>query len=177
MAFNFRKNLDGSSQVPALLYGIGKNSIIFTVGDVVRFNTSGFLDLSEANEQVFGIVAGVVTSKGLPVDTDSGTINTWTMASDNQTVAMNQVSVIPAFPHYAFSADSDTTIEQASLGKYFNVNATSDGIVTSGESDTIGTLMFQLVGIDPDGDADVSKGLYRVVGSQVGGTTIATRAA
>jgi hypothetical protein len=177
MAFNFRKNLDGSSQTPALLYGIGKNSVVFTVGDTVRFNTSGFIDLATTTEQVYGIVAGVVDSKGIPVAFDSGAIQTWTMASDNQTVSMKQVAVIPAFGHYAFSADSDTTIEQASLGKYFALNSTSDGIVTSGESDTIGSLDCQLVGLDPDGDADASKGLYRFVNSQVGQLALGSRAA
>lgn len=177
MAINFRKNLDGSSQVPSLLYGIGKNSVIFTVGDAVRFNTSGFLDLATTTEQVFGIVAGVVDSKGASVDFDSGSINTWTMASDNQTVAMKQVSVIPAFGHYAFSADSDTTIEQSSLGKYFALNSTSDGVVTAGESDTVGSLDLQLVGIDPNGNADASMGLYRFINSQVGQLALGSRAA
>lgn len=176
MAFVYRKNLDGSAYNPALLYGIGKNDIIFTVGDIVRFNTSGFIDLSTANEQIIGVVASVVDADGKAITPDSGTTNTWTMDDDNQTVNAYQVSFIPAFPHYAFSADSDTTIEQGSLGKYFNCNSTSDGIVTSGESDTIGTLQFQLIGTDPDGDGDVSKGLYRVVGSQMGATTIASRA-
>ena len=177
MAFKFRKNLDGSSQVPSLLYGIGKNSVIFTVGDTIRFNTSGFLDLATTTEQNIGIVAGVVNPKGLPVDCDAGTVDTWTMTAGNQTVAMNQVVFLPSFGHYAFSADSDTTIEQASLGKYFALNSTSDGIVTSGESDTIGTLDCQLIGIDPDGDADASKGLYRFVNSQMGQLTLGSRVA
>ena len=177
MAFKFRKDLSSSSQVPALLYGIGKSSVIFTVGDAVRFNTSGFIDLSEATEQIVGIVAAVVDKNGIPVAYDSGSVNTWTMGGSNQTDPMNQVSFIPAFATYAFSADSDTTIEQSSLGKYFGINTTSDGIITSGESDTIGTLAFQLIGLDPDNDADVSKGLYRIVGSQMGATTIASRAA
>lgn len=175
--FIFRHNLDGGAYVPSLLYGIGKNSIIFSVGDAVRFNTSGFLDLATANEQVMGFIATVVDENGIALTPDAGTTNTWTMESDNETVNMYQVSILPAMPHYAFSTDSDTTIEQASLGKYFNINATSDGIVTSGESDTIGTLMFQLVGIDPDNDGDVSMGLYRCVASQMGATTIASRAA
>lgn len=175
--FQFRKNLDGSSQVPSLLYGIGKSSVIFTVGDAVRFNTSGFIDLSHTAEQIIGIVASVVTSKGLPVDYDSGSTNTWTMTSSNETVNMYEVAFIPAFPHYAFSCDSDTTIEQASLGKYFQLASTSDGASTTTESDTIGTLQLQLIGLDPDGDGDASKGLFRIVASQMGATTIASRAA
>lgn len=177
MAFTLRKNLDGNPNSPALLAGIGKNSVVFTVGDAVRFNTSGFLDLATTTEQVFGVVATVVDANGIAITPDSGTTNTWTMASDNQTSAMKQVMVIPAFGHYAFSADSDTTIEQASLGKYFALNATSDGVVTAGESDTIGSLDLQLIGIDPDDDADASKGLYRFVNSQVGQLALGNRAA
>ena len=177
MAFKFRKNLDGSAYVPTLMYGIGKNAIIFTIGDAVRFNTSGFVDLVDATEQIAGIVAAVVDKNGLPVSTDSGTTNTWTMAAANQTVALNEVSFIPAFPHYAFSCDSDVTQTESDFGKYFSINTTADGIITANESDTIGTLAFQLIGLDPDGDGDASKGLFRIVGSQMGATTIASRAA
>jgi len=175
--FKFRKNLDGSGYTPALLYAIGKNSIVFTVGDTVRLNTAGFLDLATATEPVFGIVAHVVSSKGIALDFDSGTIQTWTMSATNQTGNMYQVAVIPAFAHYAFSADSDTSPGQADLGKYFAINATSDGVVTSGESDTVGSLDLQFIGVDPDNDGDASKGLYRFVGSQVAQRAQGNRAA
>jgi len=98
------------------------------------------------------------------------------MGSSNTTVGL-KVQFIPAFGDYAFSADSDTTITIADIGKYLNVNSTSDAIVTSGESYTIGTLQWQCIGLDPDGDADASKGLYRCVASQMGQTTIAAGAA
>lgn len=175
--FRLKGNLDGSAYTPSLLYGIGKVSVVFTVGDVVRINTSGYIDLSTANEQVVGIVAGVVDANGLPVDPDSGTTNTWTMGSDNDTAAKLQVSYVPAFGHYSWSVDTDTTITVADVGQYFNVSSTSDSLVTSGQSYTIGTLMFQCIGTDPDGDADASKALVRCVGSQMGQTTIATGAA
>lgn len=177
MAFKFRKNLDGSAYTPSLIYGIGKNSIIFTIGDAVRWNTSGFLDLVDSTEQVAGIVVSAVDTNGLPVATDSGTTNTWTMGGSNQTITLNELAIIPAFPHYAFSCDTDTTMTESDFGKYFNINSTSDGIITSGESDTIGTLIFQLIGLDPDGDGDASKGLFRIVASQMGATTVASRAA
>lgn len=175
--FAFRKNLDGSAHVPSLLYVMGKNSIVFTVGDVVRVNTSGFMDLATTTEQIFGVVQTVVDSKGKAISPDSGTTDTWTMASDNQTVNKYEVAVIPAFGHYAFSCDSDTTIELASIGKYFALNATSDGVVTSGESDTVGSLDCQLIGVDPDNDADASKGLYRLINSQLGQLALGSRAA
>lgn len=166
--FTYRKNLDGTNAVPSLLKAIGKNSIEFSKGDAVRVNTSGFVDVAETTEGIIGIVVGVVDAKGLPVAYDSGDIDTWTMASDNQTVAFKEVVFIPAFGHYAFSCDSDTTIELASIGKYFALNSTSDGVVTAGESFTIGNLDVQLIGVDPDGDGDVSKGLYRIVKTQMG---------
>jgi hypothetical protein len=174
--FKFRKNLHGTSETPALMEGVGKISIIFTVGDCVRINTSGYVDLSEANEQVIGVVASVVDSKGIPVTPDSGTTDTWTMGSDNATVKKT-IQFIPAFGDYAFSTDSDTSITIADIGQYFNVSSTSDSLVTSGQSYTIGTLMWQCVGLDPNGDGDASMGLYRCVGSQIGQTTIAAGAA
>lgn len=179
MAFKFRKNLDGNPYSPALIYNIGKNSIIFTVGDVVRINTSGFVDLCTTTEQAFGIVAHVVDKNGKAVAPDSGTNNTWTMNSANQTSAsyQYQVGMIPVFGHYAFSADSDTTIDQADFGKYYALNSTSDGVVTSGESDTIGSLDVQVIGLDPDNNGDTSMGLYRFVNTQVGQLALGNRAA
>lgn len=175
--FTYRKNLDGSNSVPSLLKVIGKNSVVFTVGDAIRVNSSGFGDMAETTEGIIGIVQGVVDSNGLPVDCDSGKTDTWTMASDNQTVAKKEIMFIPAFGHYAFSCDSDTTIELASIGKYFALNSTSDGVVTSGESFTIGSLDVQLIGVDPDGDADASKGLYRIVRSQMAQSALVSGAA
>jgi hypothetical protein len=170
--FAFRKNLDGCSAVPTLIRAIGKNSVIFTVGDVVRINTSGNFDLSTTTEQLFGVVQTVVDKNGLPVTPDTGSTNTWTMSGTNDSVNLYEVAVIPAFGHYAFSCDSDTTIEAASLGKYFALNSTSDGVVTSGESATLGALDCQLIGIDPNDNADVSMGLYRFVNTQVAQLTL-----
>jgi hypothetical protein len=175
--FIFRKNLHGTAEVPALLSMVAKDSIVFTVGDAIRLNTSGFLDLSTADEQIIGFVQTVVDKNGSPVAPDSGTTDTWTMGSANQTTTLNEIMFIPAFGDYAFSADSDTTITVADLGKYFNIKSTSDAIITSGESYTIGTLMFQCVGLDPNSDADASMGLYRVVASQMGQISQAAGAA
>ena len=175
--FRFAKNLDGGAYTPSLLYYIGRDAIVFTVGDQVRLTTQGTLDHSVGGEQVMGIVATVVDTNGKAHATDSGALNTWTMDADNEAGALDEVAIIPAFGHYGFVADSDTTIATTSLGKYFNGNNTSDGIITSGESDTIGTLQWQAIGVDPNSDGDTSFGLFRCVGSQAGQTTIATRAA
>lgn len=173
--FSYKKNLDGSSQAPTNFYAIGKNSVTFTVGDCVRLNTSGNFDLATTNEQVFGVVQTVVTKNGRPVATDTGTSDTWTMAADNTTVDLYEVGVIPALPNYIWECDSDTTIEIASYGKYFALNSTSDGVVTSGESDTLGSLDMQCLGIDAY--ADVSKGLYRFINPQLGTRALSNRAA
>lgn len=175
--FHFSRNLDGGAYTPSLLYMMGKNSIVFTIGDAVRINNAGNIDHSTADEQIVGFVQQVVTSAGKAKSPDSATTNTWTMTSDNVTVAGDLVGFIPAFAHYAFTADSDTTITSADLGKYFNIVSTSDGVITSGESYTIGTLMFQCIGLDPKGDADASFGLFRVVASQMGQITQADGAA
>lgn len=176
--FSYRKNLDGSAYVPSFHYNIGKNDVIFTVGDAVRINSAGFTDLVESTEQIYGFVQTVVDKNGASVAPDTGTTNTWTMNASNQTSTsyMYQVAVIPALPHYLFSCDSDTTLAQADIGEYFGINTTSDGILTSGHSDTPGTLEFQLIGRDPDGNADASMALVRVIACQLGVIAVAANA-
>jgi hypothetical protein len=174
--FKFRKNLHGTSATPALMEGVGKISVVFTVGDQVRINTSGYVDLSTADEQIIGIVQSVVDLNGLPIAPDSGTTDTWTMGADNATVKKT-IQFIPTFGDYAFSTDSDTTITIADIGQYFNGSTTSDSVLTSGQSYTIGTLQWQCIGLDPNGDGDASMGLYRCVASQMGQISQAAGAA
>ena len=54
--FSYRKNIDGSSEAPTLKQVIAKNSVAFTVGDMVRHNTSGFGDIVDADEDISGIL-------------------------------------------------------------------------------------------------------------------------
>lgn len=164
--FAYRKNLDGSAYVPSVLWVIGKNSIAFQVGDLVRINTSGFVDVVDATEAIGGVCVGVVDNKGLPVTPDSGTTDTWTLNSANQTNASYKYKVgfIPALPNYLFYNDSNGTLAQTNLLQYFDTVDEND-VDASSATDTA-TAQVRLIEIDPDGDADASKGLFQIVESQ-----------
>jgi hypothetical protein len=161
--FKYRKSLSGVNQGPAELHIIGANSIIFQVGDVIRINTGGFAALFVAGDLTLGVVTGVHDKNGIKIDPDSATTDTYTMASDNQTVAQKKVSYIPTLQDYLFYNDSDDTLAQTNLMQYFPLNDEND---VNGSSSSDGTLdTVRLVEIDPDNDADASKGIWQFVES------------
>jgi len=168
--FRYRKNLDGGSAAPTVMEAVGKNSIVFQIGDLIRINTSGFVDVVDATEGIAGVVVGVVDSKGIRIDPDSGTLDTYTMASDNQTVAGKKVQFIPALPNYLFYNDSDDTLATTNLLQYFDTNDENDVDVATA-TDTA-TAQVRLVALDPDGDANASKGLFQIVKSQFGSIAV-----
>lgn len=164
--FSFRKSLDGANVAPATLRVIGKNSVEFAKGDAVRINTSGFVDVCDAGEGIAGFVVGVENRDGTPVAYDSGDIDIWTMASDNQTVAKKMIVFIPALPQYLFFNDADGNMDEAHVGLYFDL-ASHSQVDEDTHSDTTQATV-RLWQYDPDGDADASKGLFQVVESQFG---------
>ena len=166
MAFLFRKSIDGSSSPPVNLYAIAKDSIAFQVGDLIRINTSGFADVVDQGECIGGVCVGVVDINGLPVTPDSGTTDTWTMGSTNSSATYKKVVFIPAFPQYLFYNDADGTLTQAMEFEYFDTNDEND--VDIARATDTWSAQVQLISRDPDGDADASKGLFRIVESQFG---------
>lgn len=165
--FSYRKNLDGSAYVPSLLGGIGVNSGVFSVGDVVRIDNEGFISLADAaTDAICGVVQQVVTSAGASKSPDSGTTDTYTMTSDNETVALDEIRYIPALANYLFYNDSSGTLAQSNLGQFFSV--TSESQVDQSTATDTAVEQFRLVEIDPDGDADASKGLFQIAESQFG---------
>jgi len=173
--FTYRKNLDGSSEAPTLLAVIAKNSVAFTVGDMVRINTAGFGDIVDADEDISGVLVGVTDKDGKALSPDSGTLDTYTMASDNQTNAAKKykLSFIPALPHYLFFNDADDVMTAIEVLQNYDL-ITSDQV--DGDSAADSQKQVQLVEWDPDEDADASKGLFRVVETHFG-TVNAYRAA
>lgn len=161
--FSYRKNIDGSTGAPTVLQAVGKNSITFQVGDLIRVNTSGFADVVDTGEAITGVVVGVVDANGVKIDPDSGTLDTYTMSSDNQTVAQKEVRYIPALPHYLFFNDADASLTRAMELKYFDTNDENDVDVASATDSE--TAQVQLIERDPDGDGDASKGLFRIAES------------
>lgn len=173
--FRFRKNLDGSNQAPVVKNLVGANSVVFQVGDLIRVNNAGFAALVTTGDLILGVVTGVSAKNGGRTDPDSGTLDTYTMTSDNQTVAQREVHYIPALANYLFYNDSDDTLARTNLFQYFDTNDENDVDVASASDTTVGQV--RLIEIDPDGDADASKGLFQIVESfyaQNGGGTVGT---
>ena len=160
--FTFRKSLQGAQEV-AQLDLIGANSVVFQVGDLIRVNTSGFAALATAGDLILGVVTGVVSKNRTTIDPDSATLDTYTMASDNQTVAQKRVKYIPALQDYLFYNDADDSLASTNLFQYFNLNDENDVDVSGSSDSTLSTV--RLVQLDPDGDGDVSKGLFQIVES------------
>lgn len=163
--FSYRKSLSGVNQAPAELQILGGNSVVFQKGDLIRVDQDGTAALVTTGDLVLGVCTGVVDKNGLPVDTDSGTTDTWTMNSANESTATlkHKVQYIPALADYLFYNDSDDTLAQANLMQYFPVNDENDVNGSSSSDSTLDTV--RLVEIDPDNDADASKGIWQIVES------------
>lgn len=160
--FELRKSL-GSSETPQLLYFIVDNSDTITIGDAVMLNTDGHAVVATAGEEILGIVAQVVDAKGIAIAPDSGTTNTYTVDSDNETVDQVQVGVYVS-KDLLFANDSSGTLATTNLMQFFDLTD-EDTINQGSASDTAG--QFQLIGLDPDGDGDASKGLFRIAESML----------
>lgn len=164
--FRLKKRLSGPAKDATLLDIIGANSVVFQVGDLIRINNAGFASLAVTGDLILGVVAGVVDRNDVDIDPDSGSLDTYTMASDNQTVAQKKVKYIPALQDYLFQADADGDLAQTNLFQYFGIDDENnpDAASVSPSDSTVNTL--RLVGLDPLGDGDASQGLWQIVESQ-----------
>lgn len=172
--FFLRKNVtsvDAPSTIDILLAG----SATVTIGDLVRVNTSGLLVTAASGEVVGGVLVGIVDQKGVSAfspraqGTSGATItgdDTITTAATNATDATlnlkGQVIIDPAGASLFYN-DADATLAQTNLFQFFDV-ANGDQVTVGSASDANGQV--QLIQIDPDGDGDVSKGLFRINESQ-----------
>jgi hypothetical protein len=160
--FSYRKSLITKDE-PTLLYFIINNSATISIGDAVDIDTNGHVTAADASDEVAGIVAQVVDKNGIAIDPDSGTLGDYTVDSDNETVDQYQAGIIMS-PFALFSNDSSGTLATSNLMQFFDLTSESQ-IDQSSASDTSG--QFQLVGLDPDDDADASKGLFKISESQM----------
>jgi len=162
--FRFRKSLTGAGEAASLEI-IAANSVVVQVGDLIRINNAGFGSLVTTGDLVLGVVTGVVDKNGAAIDPDSGTLDIYTMASDNQTVAQKKIQYIPALQEYLFYADADGDFAQTNLMQYIGVDDENNPDAASvAPSDTVVNTL-RLVQLDPDGDGDASKGLFQIVES------------
>ena len=84
------------------------NSEVITIGDAVQWDANGFLVNDASVGAVAGIVVGVANS-GVPVAPDSATTGTYTVASNNQTVAQIY-AIIDISTDTLYSAPADAAL-------------------------------------------------------------------
>lgn len=174
--FDPRISLIGADN-PAYLPFLLGNSRTYVLGNAVRLDTSGFLKTVIAGEPILGILVGLIDRFGQNVfvpgranGTDGSTLtpdDTIVTSSTNSTdgTRMLKGQIIAERGNHLFYNDANGDFAQTNVGQFFDTTATGDQIDQATASDTSG--QFQLLVIDPDGDADLSKGLFRVVESQM----------
>lgn len=158
-----------------------ENSATITLGDTVDV-TAGYAGLVGQTARVMGVVVGFVRDIGqgspiaLGADASSGYTgtrtgnagvigsDTYVAASDNQTVDKVMVRVV-IDPHMEYYNDANGSLTQAMIGTYFDQVAASDQIDAA--STTTYSAQFVLMKIDPFNDGDASKGIFRLVESQL----------
>ena len=164
--FEYRGQINGA-QNPILENLIIGNSVTVTVGDAVLL-TTGFVALGTSSSVgIYGIVVGIVNDKGLDLDSAKADTydGTWTSSSktyvataDNQTDKKIRAVVCPD-PMALWYNDSSGTLTTAMLKQHFKL--TDEDQIDQG-TNTAAVGQFQLWKLDPDADADASKGLWRI---------------
>ncbi len=164
--FEYRGQINGA-QNPILENLIIGNSVTVTVGDAVLL-TTGFVALGTSSSVgIYGVVVGIVNDKGIDLDSAKADTydGTWTSSSktyvataDNQTDKKIKAVVCPD-PMALWYNDSSGTLTTAMLKQHFKLSD-EDQIDQSTNAAAVG--QFQLWKLDPDEDADASKGLWRI---------------
>lgn len=126
------------------------NSIVLVLGDAVK-SASGFLtNASVTTAAIAGIVVAVVDKNGLPIDPDSGTADSYTTASDNQTVAKKYAIIDESpFTIYSFKIDATPgTTTGSNLRNYYCDFADKTQLSESSSATT--AKVIRTLGVDPD---------------------------
>lgn len=186
--FDYRGSLLGVDASPVNVDVLIDDSATLTLGDAVCIDADGNLDVVAAGGSVLGVLQGVVDQDGINVfetgragGLDGSSLSgddTVTVSSTNTSDATRKLKgrvalVLPG--NSKWYNDSDGTLAQANLFQFFDTTATGDQISQASASDANG--QFQLIEIDPDGDADASKGIFIVNEAQVGPSPLDTATA
>jgi len=175
--FRYRKSLNANAPDPIPTRIRVANSATLRIGDLCRVNTSGFVVTAGAGNPVGGVVVGLTDENGINVlgfgiNNNTGATltgdDTVVTASDNQTKAhyvMAEV-IIDVSGQILWYNDADGSLAQTNLFQFFDCDANSRQVASGTALDTNGQL--QLMQIDPDEDADASKGLFRICENQYG---------
>ena len=167
--FEYRGQLSGA-QDPVTLPIIIGNSITVKVGDAVKlvaFASGGGLTRATAGEEVIGVLVGIVDANGIDLDNTS-TDNydgTWTSSSKTYVASADNMTdktvkgLVVVDKEALWYNDSAGSLAVADEYKFFDV-ADQDQIADQDGADNAGA--FVLIKRDPDGDADASKGIFKI---------------
>lgn len=121
---------------------IAANSTVFTAGDPVSKNSSGFLTTATAGSKVLGYC-----------------LETKTVTSDNQTVAKYSPQVAPAEGTVLrITADAAVTQAMMAITEYKDLGTVTSGAMTLATADITGG-QFKIIGFDPDNDGTTTLAL------------------
>lgn len=151
---------------PVLRRQIITNSVVSTVGDSVKL-ASGFVALGTAGALVFGHINGHADSEQVGLSTTGSTgaelgsyVNTYTAASNNQTVSM-VTAVCDISKKTLYSADADAalgTTTGSDLPGYFADLADEDEIDESTAATT--SAQYATHGADPKDSGNMIVSIY-----------------
>lgn len=174
--FAFRKTLYGLEH-PATQHYILAGSATVKIGDLVRINTSGYLVRCATGEVPAGVLIGITDKDGVNVFSpraqgttgatltpDDQVATASTNASDATKNLKGEVIIDPAGV-CLFYNDADGDFAQTNLFQMFDV-ANGNQVTQGSAGDANGQV--QLLKLDPDGDGDASKGLFRIAENQFG---------
>ena len=145
-----------------------KNSATIQIGDFVRSYVAGVCEVAIAARPILGVVVGVVDADGLPVDPDSGTLDTYTVAADNQTVGLKKAQVIIS-KDAIFSVDVDGTIGTTNTSNLRGATLDLTDENSAAESSALRNASGQLYshGVDPEDSRNL---LVSIMESEMDGT-------
>lgn len=175
--FSQHKSLVGNMLTGANLEVIIDASSTITIGDAVRINQNGYVVRAATSGNIAGICVGLIDQYGINVFSPRAQGTTGATLTPQDTIAVSATNVTDATRNlkaqiladpagYIFwrNQASATGLAAANLFQFYNLT-TAGQIDQTTNSNTSG--QFQLVGLDPDNDGVTSKGLFRIVQSEL----------
>lgn len=153
--FTYVKSLTGVG-APPLTRVIIDNSDTVQIGDLVKTYNAGNAEVATAARPLAGFVNTITTSGGLSASYDTGTADTFTAASDNETVAQVAVLIdmsIDSIYSGAVDGTIGTTNASGKIGASFDI--TDENSIA--ESTALRNAQGQLYGwgTDPNNSARI----------------------
>lgn len=129
------------------------NSEVVQIGDALEWDADGFLIAKNtAASAVAGILVSVAKAGDISVDPDAGTLDTWTVDSDNETVD-KYYALMDISPYSLYSVGADATLGTttgSNLAGYFFDTPTNDETQLDESTSSATTGNFFSLGVDPE---------------------------